>query len=160
MATLDTARMQRLASALDANNSAIRAKGVTVPSGTKFDEQAALIANISALTIKSGGVMLDADSAVLTLPEEFDGSLAFWVCANLDEAKAKGTNTIYEALGVMPPDRGTGPNTIYRSINASGGLAMSGTSPVADEDGHFLISISKTWRAGLLYDYIIWYGGN
>lgn len=46
MATLDTARMQRLASALDANNSAIRAKGVTVPSGTKFDEQAALIAQI------------------------------------------------------------------------------------------------------------------
>lgn len=46
MATLDTARMQRLASALDANNAAIRAKGVTVPSGTKFDEQAALIAQI------------------------------------------------------------------------------------------------------------------
>lgn len=46
MSTLDAVRMQRLATALDANNAAIRAKGVTVPAGTKFDEQAALIAQI------------------------------------------------------------------------------------------------------------------
>lgn len=46
MSTLDTARMQRVATALDANNAAIRAKGVTVPAGTKLDEQAALIAQI------------------------------------------------------------------------------------------------------------------
>lgn len=46
MSTLDTARMQRVATALDANNAAIRAKGVTVPEGTKLDEQAALIAQI------------------------------------------------------------------------------------------------------------------
>ncbi len=159
MSTLDAVRMQRVATALDANNAAIRAKGVTVPAGTKFDAQAALIGAIPVLTTRTGSLTPSADGMVITLPEDLDGALALWVHCDLDQAKAKGTNTIYEALGVMPPGRDVVANTIYRSVNASGALAMGGTAPVADENGKIKISTSKYWRAGLAYDYILWYGG-
>lgn len=115
------------------------------------------ISEVAAARAISGSVTPEADGTEITLPEPIDGALALWVHTDLDQAKAGGTNTIYEALGGMPPGREAVANTIYRSINSSGGLGMGGTAPVADESGRIKISTSKYWRAGLAYEYIIWY---
>ena len=147
-------------SELTAVADAIRAKGNTDAPLVYPTGFVSAIENIPECRMAGGLVTPSADAPQLVIPEPYQGAQAVVVAAGEAAAKARGTNTIYGAKGLI----GTGTefasavNLLYFYVNASNALGMAGTSADPDAGGIRIgVSATRFFRAGLTYQYKVYY---
>lgn len=108
----------------------------------------------------TGSVTPNADQTYLDIDENYENLQAIYIVTDLDQAKAKGANTVYGAKGVVATGEtfASMADTLYYPLNAS--LSLGGAATSTDNNnGKIRISVSATrfFRNGLTYKYACYY---
>jgi len=107
----------------------------------------------------TGSVTLSADSATITIPQPMERAKALLIYTDKDAVLAAATRTIYEARGALEFQAGR-PEEMYSVIivfNKNGALSAAAAVVEQTEEGYISVPTSMTWKAGLEYQYRVWY---